>query len=165
MCLEKLNIYCKYLAIQISNCLLTYIAGNLPPEITSEATYFALYQETLKLIFEAVDPEGMPVTISLTDENPKGAVMVDNVFGWTVTTRTETTFHLKATDACNASSTFSFTVSLVRCPCKNNGNCSPLKPRGSGFYLCNCPPGFTGEKCQTDIDDCKSYPCFQGISN
>jgi len=114
-------------------------------------------------MFDAVDPEDIPVTISLTDENPKEAVMTDNVFRWTVTTNKTTTFQLKATDTCQASSTFTFSVSLVRCPCRNNGNCSPLKPRGSGFYSCNCPPGFTGKECEINTDDCKSYPCFQGI--
>ena len=148
--------------MQISHCLLPDISENLPPKITSKDEYFALFQETLELIFDAVDPEGLPVTISLTDRNPREAVMRDNVFRWTVTTN-KATFHLKAMDACHASSTFTFTVSLVRCTCENNGNCSPLKPRGTGFYSCSCPPGFTGKTCEINIDDCKSYPCFQGI--
>ena len=58
----------------------------------------------------------MPVTISLTDGNLKEAVMKDNVFYWNVTTTKTTTFYLKATDACHASSIFNFTVSLVSCP-------------------------------------------------
>jgi len=105
----------------------------------------------------------MPVKISLADGNPKEAVMKDNAFYWNFTTTKATTFYLKATDVCLASSTFNFTVSLVSCQCQNNGSCSPLKPRGSGFYSCNCPPGFKGAKCETNIDDCQSYPCSQGI--
>ena len=139
------------------------ISVNHPPNITSKIAYYALYRESLELTFDVVDPEQMPVTISLADGNPKEAVMKDNVFHWNVTTTKTTAFYLKATDACQASSTFNFTVSLVSCPCQNNGSCSPLKPRGSGFYLCNCPPGFKGAMCNTNIDDCKSYPCSQGI--
>lgn len=139
------------------------IAVNLPPNITSQSAYYALYEEHLRLAFEAVDPEGMPVTISLMDGSPSGAVMKGNVFYWNATSTKTTTFYLKATDACQASSTFNFSVSLVGCQCQNNGSCSPVEPRGTGYYLCNCPPGFKGEKCETNVDECKSYPCTQGI--
>ncbi|XP_078371975.1 von Willebrand factor D and EGF domain-containing protein-like isoform X3 [Oculina patagonica] len=135
---------------------------NHPPNITSQTAYYALYQENLELAFDVFDPEGMPVTLSLMDGSPKEAVMKDNVFYWNVTAAKTTTFYLEATDACQASSIFNFTVSLVDCQCQNNGSCSPVKPRGTGYYLCNCLPGFKGTKCETNIDECQSYPCSQG---
>ncbi|KAL9972518.1 hypothetical protein ACROYT_G018840 [Oculina patagonica] len=48
--------------------------------------------------------------------------------------------------------------------CQNNGSCvpHPKKPRGSGYYKCDCLPGFTGDKCETNIDECQSYPCLRG---
>lgn len=137
---------------------------NHPPNITSQRAYYALYQENLELVFDVLDPEGMPVTLSLMDGSPKEAVMKDNVFYWNVTSTKTTTFYIKATDACQASSIFNFTVSLVDCQCQNNGSCSPVKPRGTGYYLCNCLLGFKGTKCETNIDECQSYPCYQGIS-
>ncbi|XP_077904066.1 sushi, von Willebrand factor type A, EGF and pentraxin domain-containing protein 1 isoform X2 [Ictidomys tridecemlineatus] len=40
-------------------------------------------------------------------------------------------------------------------PCHNSGTCQQL---GHG-YVCLCPPGYTGLKCETDIDECSSLPC------
>uniref|UniRef100_H0YSS6 Sushi, von Willebrand factor type A, EGF and pentraxin domain-containing protein 1 n=1 Tax=Taeniopygia guttata TaxID=59729 RepID=H0YSS6_TAEGU len=40
-------------------------------------------------------------------------------------------------------------------PCHNNGTCKQL---GSG-YICICPLGYTGLKCEAQVDECKSSPC------
>jgi hypothetical protein len=29
-------------------------------------------------------------------------------------------------------------------------------------YVCHCPDGFFGDRCQTERDDCASNPCVQG---
>ena len=108
----------------------------------------------------------MPVTVSLMDGSPSDSVMDKNVLVWNATNDTTTQFFLKATDACQAFSTLNITVSLVACPCKNNGSCIPHPNmlRGSGYYECQCIPGFTGDKCETNIDECQSYPCLRGNS-
>ena len=110
------------------------------------------------------DPEGMPVVVSLMNGSPTQAVARDNVLKWNVTNKATTQFFLKAVDSCQAVSMHNITVSLVVCQCQNNGSCvpDPNKPRGSGYYQCNCIPGFTGEHCETNIDECQSYPCLRG---
>ena len=140
------------------------ISVNLPPKFSSTNQYYALYQEYLELAINASDPEGMPVTISLMNGSPTQAVTRDNIVRWNVTSNPTTQFFLKAVDSCQAVSMHNITVSLVVCPCHNNGSCvpHPNKPRGSGFYQCNCIPGFTGVMCETNIDECQSYPCLKG---
>ncbi|KAG8130469.1 hypothetical protein E2320_017145, partial [Naja naja] len=41
-------------------------------------------------------------------------------------------------------------------PCHNSGTCKQV---GSG-YICICPPGYAGLKCEKEIDECKSSPCL-----
>ncbi|XP_074555287.1 sushi, von Willebrand factor type A, EGF and pentraxin domain-containing protein 1 [Halichoeres trimaculatus] len=43
-------------------------------------------------------------------------------------------------------------------PCQNKGTCEEV---GAG-YVCTCMPGFTGAKCEVDINECDSAPCQNG---
>ncbi|KAG7457214.1 hypothetical protein MATL_G00244140 [Megalops atlanticus] len=44
--------------------------------------------------------------------------------------------------------------------CYNGGNCTEA---GDGSqWACQCRPGFAGQWCETDIDDCASGPCYNG---
>uniref|UniRef100_A0A8C3NXE9 Protein crumbs homolog 2 n=1 Tax=Cyanoderma ruficeps TaxID=181631 RepID=A0A8C3NXE9_9PASS len=63
-------------------------------------------------------------------------------------------------------------------PCHNGGLClersnpahygtQPLFPSNFSYsqaagFLCQCQPGFTGETCFTNIDECESQPCQNG---
>uniref|UniRef100_H2ZD30 EGF-like domain-containing protein n=1 Tax=Ciona savignyi TaxID=51511 RepID=H2ZD30_CIOSA len=43
-------------------------------------------------------------------------------------------------------------------PCLNNGVCTNVL----SSYTCSCMPGFNGNNCQTNIDDCAANPCVNG---
>ena len=36
-------------------------------------------------------------------------------------------------------------------PCKNNGDCS----RQGSKYTCLCDPGWSGDHCEIDVDECR----------
>jgi hypothetical protein len=40
-------------------------------------------------------------------------------------------------------------------PCVNGGTCSDLE----NAYLCACVAGFTGVRCETNVNECASNPC------
>jgi hypothetical protein len=42
--------------------------------------------------------------------------------------------------------------------CKNNGTCVDLDVGLE--YRCECPIGYTGEYCETEINECESNPCL-----
>lgn len=40
-------------------------------------------------------------------------------------------------------------------PCEHNGICVNTP----GSFACNCTQGFTGPRCETNINECESHPC------
>ena len=44
--------------------------------------------------------------------------------------------------------------------CQHGGLCIPT---GHGIQ-CLCPAGFTGKRCEIDIDECSSQPCYNGAT-
>lgn len=44
-------------------------------------------------------------------------------------------------------------------PCANGAQCVPLQ---QGRRKCVCPPGWTGTRCEINVDDCAEEPCLMG---
>ncbi|CAB1314375.1 unnamed protein product, partial [Coregonus sp. 'balchen'] len=47
-------------------------------------------------------------------------------------------------------------------PCLNGGRCIDDCITGNPSFTCSCLAGFTGRRCQIDVDECSSYPCQNG---
>ncbi|XP_029988085.1 sushi, nidogen and EGF-like domain-containing protein 1 isoform X2 [Sphaeramia orbicularis] len=47
-------------------------------------------------------------------------------------------------------------------PCLNGGQCIDDCITGNPSFTCSCLAGFTGRRCQIDVDECASYPCQNG---
>uniref|UniRef100_A0A665UQD8 Sushi, nidogen and EGF-like domain-containing protein 1 n=1 Tax=Echeneis naucrates TaxID=173247 RepID=A0A665UQD8_ECHNA len=47
-------------------------------------------------------------------------------------------------------------------PCLNGGQCIDDCITGNPSFTCSCLAGFTGRRCQIDVDECDSYPCQNG---
>ena len=43
-------------------------------------------------------------------------------------------------------------------PCKNGATCND----GINSFTCTCRPGFTGGKCEIEMNECASTPCQNG---
>ena len=57
---------------------------------------------------------------------------------------------------------YNFKINVDECEnneCSNNSTCID----GINKYSCQCLPGFRGQFCQTDINECLSEPCVHGI--
>lgn len=54
-------------------------------------------------------------------------------------------------------------IDLVPCdtdqPCENSATCTNT---GAGGYTCTCPPGYHGQHCQNEDNECESSPCING---
>ena len=133
--------------------------------ITTPNQRYALLGEDLQLQLEGEDPEERPFVISMMSGSPPGAKLTDQgVLQWRPQSTVKEKFYFKATDECNASSTFEMSVKILTCPCTDKGVClpDPNHPRGAGMYYCECQPGYEGQRCEREIDECLSNPCVHG---
>ena len=51
---------------------------------------------------------------------------------------------------------------LQRNPCENGGTCRDTPGSHYHSHICDCPPGFTGDRCEFNKDDCRNSPCVNG---
>lgn len=114
--------------------------------------------------FSATDPEGSAVLFNL-QSGPRDAVLSPaGLLMWKAASSKAVTFELSVTDDCNAKTRATVQVSVQTCDCGHGGSCvtNINFPPGSGEYLCVCPPGLKGPRCEMDLNECMSSPCRAG---
>ncbi|XP_066531702.1 von Willebrand factor D and EGF domain-containing protein [Hoplias malabaricus] len=138
---------------------------NEPPVFHSEQTHLqTFYGETFVYQFVSTDPEGSAVMFTLVS-GPRDAVLSPaGLLIWKAQSFSNVTFELVVKDDCNAETQAVVVVSVRQCECHHGAPCvtNINFPPGSGEYLCVCPAGLLGERCETDVNDCRSNPCLRG---
>ncbi|XP_019613804.1 PREDICTED: von Willebrand factor D and EGF domain-containing protein-like isoform X2 [Branchiostoma belcheri] len=160
------NNWCQQCLPQFSNTTWTERPVNQAPRFNSPSTITKVAGENLTLTIGAVDPEGRPLTLSRDpgSPSPDGVLLLSNgELSWHGHDSSPFSMLITITDECGASFQQTFQFQIMDCPCQHNGVCIPdvTKPRGQGFYTCECP-GYTGQYCETEIDECAASPCKNG---
>ncbi|XP_069576788.1 von Willebrand factor D and EGF domain-containing protein [Brachyistius frenatus] len=115
----------------------------------------------------ARDPEGSAVAFALLS-GPEGASLsASGLLTWTAAAEHAEPAHVfrfTVTDGCDGETAASLEMSVRSCECLNGAPCvpDPNVPAGRGEYVCSCPDGFGGSRCEVDVDDCKPNPCRLG---
>ncbi|XP_046719270.1 von Willebrand factor D and EGF domain-containing protein isoform X1 [Silurus meridionalis] len=139
--------------------------NNKPPVFHSEQTQLqTFYGESFVYQFVSTDPEGSAVLFTLLS-GPKDAVLSPaGLLIWKALSSSPVTFELSVIDDCNAETKAIVKLSIRPCDCYHGASCVTNMnfPPGSGEFLCVCPAGLAGERCQVNVDDCKSSPCQRG---
>ncbi|XP_057207892.1 von Willebrand factor D and EGF domain-containing protein isoform X1 [Triplophysa rosa] len=114
--------------------------------------------------FSATDPEGSAVLFTLHSSPRDAALSPAGLLTWKAVSSAPVTFELSVTDDCNAETRVTVQISVQTCDCEHGGSCvtNINSPLGSGEYLCVCPRGLEGPRCEMDLNECWSNPCLAG---
>ncbi|XP_044150000.1 von Willebrand factor D and EGF domain-containing protein [Bufo gargarizans] len=139
--------------------------NNQPPELHSLPEKLqTFYGENFVYQFVGSDPEGSAVLFSI-ESGPQGAILSPaGLLIWKVMSLDTERIVFSVIDDCNAKTSVTVEMFVKACGCLNGGSCTANVnfPPGKGEYLCVCAPGYEGDSCQRDIDDCQPNPCRAG---
>ncbi|XP_048366352.1 von Willebrand factor D and EGF domain-containing protein isoform X1 [Sphaerodactylus townsendi] len=139
--------------------------NNQPPVIHNlQGRLQTFYGENFMYQFMATDPEGSAIAFSLNSGPPGASLSPAGLLMWKALSNSTQKFTFTVTDDCNAETRGTIEVTVKPCDCLSGGSCvtNVNSPPGSGKYICVCLPGFEGDLCQVNIDDCASSPCGLG---
>ncbi|XP_078619241.1 mucin-like protein [Branchiostoma floridae x Branchiostoma japonicum] len=153
------------------------IQNTFPPVLTGPEAVYANLGEVVEVHINASDPTGLDVTFDVgIDVPPEVSFLVngtDVTLRWNVTSDTIFNLQLVATNTKNSSAEYWPVVYM--CSCRNNGSCNTTSGMDPSLVTddekfvvldCVCQDGYTGEKCETDLDACAANfdPCFPGVN-
>ncbi|XP_035664221.1 mucin-like protein [Branchiostoma floridae] len=147
-----------------------------PPTLHGSEVVNATVGEQLQFTVSATDRNGLDMMFELGAEVPDDDVtlsLAENVatFTWLVTSDEPFNLQIDVTNSENATAQLWPTVNM--CSCLNGGVCNGVASEeqnsdGNTKFVtleCTCPAGYTGMKCETDMDACVENfdPCFSGV--
>ncbi|CAL8288019.1 unnamed protein product [Merluccius merluccius] len=142
---------------------------NQPPVIQPLPSRLRSFQgESFLFQLQARDPDASSVVFTLASGPGEAALSPAGLLSWGATSGADGTqghtFQITAADECGAETQVSVQVFVSPCDCGNGGSCVSKMDAvaGSGEYVCVCADGFTGDRCEVDVDDCKPNPCRLG---
>ncbi|XP_066303069.1 von Willebrand factor D and EGF domain-containing protein-like [Branchiostoma lanceolatum] len=157
--------WCQQCRPDLSNNTWSDRPVNNPPRFTMASTTIRkLPDESLTVTLGAEDPEGRPITFqAASPSSPAVTLQPNGELTWTGDEDQPHSINITIEDECDASSEQTFELTTMACLCENGGSCvpDPDMPRGQGFYTCVCP-GYIGDVCETELDECQSDPCANG---
>lgn len=118
----------------------------------------------------ARSPNSYSINYTLTGNVPSGISFPNGSnngsFKWNVMSANPVLLTFIATDSRGKSSSLTPVVNM--CNCSNNTQCMWNSAVGEAFAIvpCRCPAGYTGLRCESDINACLINPgaCFPGVT-
>ncbi|XP_035686822.1 mucin-like protein [Branchiostoma floridae] len=154
----------------------TTARDRFPPTVSGPDAVYATVNETVTVRINASDPnngslvfklgEDTPATVDLTVEEDVATLT------WQVTS--DAPFNLQVDVFGSDNTTAQYWPAVYMCSCLHGGNCDgsgdpdPALAGGETKFVqrsCTCAPGYTGDRCEEDIDACllNFNPCFPGV--
>ncbi|RDD39384.1 Mucin-like protein [Trichoplax sp. H2] len=149
---------------------LRYASDHEPPSMIGPSSINVTVGSNESFVITATSPNGYNINFTLTGNLPKGINFVNGSavgsFSWDVSSANPVSLTFIATDSKGKSSTFTPVVNM--CNCSMNGQCMWNSAVGEAFAAvpCQCSAGYTGSRCESDIDGCAANAdaCFPGVT-
>ncbi|KAI8499827.1 hypothetical protein Bbelb_221440, partial [Branchiostoma belcheri] len=146
-----------------------------PPTLHGPEVVNATVGELLQFTVTAADRNDLDMMFELGPEVPADATLsvAGDVatFSWHVTSDEPFNLQVDVTNSENATAQLWPTVNM--CSCLNGGFCEGQAAEEQNIdgntkfttLECTCPAGYTGKRCESDIDACVENfnPCFSGV--
>ncbi|XP_038064211.1 fibrillin-1-like isoform X3 [Patiria miniata] len=134
---------------------------------TAQLTFPPLNDATAQLYFLTVreDATGQELTVTLSPDQAQNGFIVQDFVSLTPTTKyTAYLSVLMNGEPANLNLGQRDVTTLNICDfitCQNGGTCVPDNTLAL-FYRCDCLPGFSGQFCGGDVNNCADQPCLNG---